>query len=355
MKPRSLPTAPDSEMRGTASSAASYASRPGGFSPSAQSRQRIRFVGLAWLLFAAWPLVAGNDYILSLGIFFFINLLLIGGLNLIMGFGGQISLCQAGFYGLGAYVSGVLAVKYGVPPLLGVLVATAGAALSALFIGLPALRLRGDYLAMATLGFNAILSVLFSELVSLTGGPNGLANIPPISLAGFKLDIASRFFWLAWGVSGLMMVMLSLLLSSRAGRALRAVAGSEIASGSMGIDPFRSKLAAFMFSAACAGLAGALYAHFNQYASPETFSFATSVLLVVMVALGGWGRYWGPLFGAAVFTAVPELLRKFQDAELLVFGAGMIVVLLYLPTGIAGFGTYLQAGLARLRASRRVS
>ena len=313
------------------------------FSPTAQSRQRIRHVGMLWLVFAAWPFVAGNDFVLSLGIYFFINLLLIGGLNLVMGYGGQISLCQAGFFGLGAYISGVLAVKYGVPPLLGVFVALVGSALSALIIGLPALRLRGNYLAMATLGFNAILSVLFNELVPLTGGPNGLANIPPISVAGLTFDTAGRFFWLAWLAGGAMMVLLAWLLASRAGRALRAVAGSEVAAASMGVDAFRSKLAAFMMSAACAGVAGALYAHFNQYASPETFSFSASVLLVVMVALGGWGHYWGPLFGAAVFTVVPELLRQFQDAELLVFGVGMIVVFLFLPAGIAGIAQRVRA------------
>jgi len=303
--------------------------------------------------------VAGNDYVLSLGVFFFINLLLIGGLNLVMGYGGQISLCQGGFFGVGAYVSGVLALKYGVPSALGVCAAIAGAALSAFVIGLPALRLRGNYLAMATLGFNAILSVLFNELVSLTGGPNGLSGIPPIGVAGFAFDSPGRFFWLAWAAGALLMALLAMLLASRAGRALRAVAGSEVAAASMGVDPFRSKLAAFMFSAACAGLAGALYAHFNQYASPETFNFSTSVLLVVMVALGGWGHYWGPVFGAALFTAVPELLRRFQDAELLVFGVGMIVVLLFLPSGVAGVSERIRARpagrrAASLRASGRI-
>src|SRR3982751_5793975 len=145
-------------------------------------RRRIRHVGLVWLLFALWPLIAGNDYVLSLGIYFFIHLLLIAGLNLVMGYGGQISLCQAGFFGLGAYVSGVLAVKAGWPPWIGLFAAPLGTALSALVPGLPALRLRGHYLAMATLGFNAILTVLFVELVPLTGGPNGLAAIPPIAI-----------------------------------------------------------------------------------------------------------------------------------------------------------------------------
>jgi branched-chain amino acid transport system permease protein len=312
-------------------------------SPAAQARRRLRGVVLVWLVLAAWPFVAGNDYVTSLGVAFFINLLLIAGLNLVMGYGGQISLCQAGFFGLGAYVSGALALKAGVPPWIGLVAAPFGTALAAFLIGLPALRLRGHYLAMATLGFNAILSVLFVELVPITGGPNGLAGIPPLRLGGYSLDGARRFFWLAWLVGGVLMALLAFLLSSRAGRALRAVAGSEIAAASMGVDPFRTKLLAFMASAAAAGVAGALYAHFNQYASPETFSFSASVLLVVMVALGGWGHYWGPLFGAALYTAVPELLRRFQDAELLVFGAGMVVVLLFLPDGIAGLGPRRRA------------
>lgn len=321
-------------------------------SPLQQRQQRAKLLLVVWAVFAAWPFVVANDYVLSLGIFFFINLLLLGGLNVAMGYAGQISLCQAGFFGLGAYVSGVLATRWGVPPMLGMVAAMLGAALSAFVIGLPALRLRGHYLSMATLGFNAILSVLFTELVSLTGGPNGLSGIPPVSLFGLELDTPERFFWLAWGSGLVMMLLIASLLASRPGRALRAVAGSEIAADSMGIDPFRSKLSAFIVSAVCAGLAGSLYAHFNQYASPETFSFAASVLLVVMVALGGWGHFWGPVCGAAVFTAVPELLRRVHDAELLVFGAGMILVMLYLPGGIASLGTLLLHR-RRLMAARR--
>jgi branched-chain amino acid transport system permease protein len=287
-------------------------------------------------------------------VFFFINMLLIGGLNLVMGYGGQISLCQAGFFGLGAYISGVLSLRYGVPSLLGLVLALAGSTVAALLIGLPALRLRGHYLAMATLGFNAILSVLFVELVPLTGGPNGLAGIPPFRLLGFEFDTPARFFWLAWGAGLILMLLVASLLASRAGRALRAVSGSEVAADSMGIDPFRTKLKAFMFSAACAGVAGALYAHFNQYASPETFSLSTSVLLVVMVALGGWGHFWGPVLGAALFTVVPELLHRFQDAELLVFGIGMVLVLLYLPDGLAGVPQRWKTVLLALKRSDAV-
>jgi branched-chain amino acid transport system permease protein len=196
---------------------------------------------------------------------------------------------------------------------------------------------------MGTLGFNAILTVLFNELVPLTGGPNGLAGIAPFGLFGFELDTPLRFFFVAWLLAGVVMLLILNLVAGRIGRGLRAISGSEIAAGALGIDTFRFKVAAFSLSAGFAGLAGAMYAHFNMYASPETFSFFTSVLLVVMVALGGWGSYWGPVFGALIYTAMPELLRKFQDAELFLFGLCMIIVLLYLPGGIAALLTRRRA------------
>ena len=308
---------------------------------------RIR-LGLLWLVFLAWPFVAPNDYILSLGVAFFINLILIASLNLVMGYAGQISLCQAAFFGLGAYISGVLNVKAGITPGVGVWIAIAGTTLAAALIALPTLRLRGHYLAMGTLGFNAILSVLFNQLIPLTGGPNGLSGVDPFSAFGFALDTPQRFFFLAWAVSGVVMLLLMNLLAGRIGRALRAIAGSEIAASALGVNTFRLKVATFSLSAGLAGLAGSLYVHFNLYASPETFSFFASVLLVVMVALGGWGAYWGPVFGALIYTAVPELLREFQDAELLIFGLAMIAVLLYLPGGVTGL-------LRRIGARRAIS
>jgi branched-chain amino acid transport system permease protein len=177
--------------------------------------------------------------------------------------------------------------------------------------------------------------VLFVELVPLTGGPNGLSGITPYALFGIDLDTPARFFWLAWGVTAVVMWLLLNLYLSAQGRALRAIEGSEIGANTLGVHTLAYKVVAFTLSAALAGLAGALYAHFNLFASPETFGFGTSVLLVVMVALGGSGLYWGPFFGAVIFTAVPELLRKFQDVELLVFGMCMIAVLLFFPGGIA--------------------
>lgn len=293
-------------------------------------------LGAVWILLAGFPLVATNDFVVSLGIMFCINLILIASLNTIMGFCGQISLSHGAFYGLGAYTSGILSAKLAVEPWIGVPLGMLVAGLSAVVIGLPALRLRGHYLAMATLGFNAIIFVLFNELVGLTGGPNGLLGVGPFSLAGNALFSLDSMYWVVWAAAGLVMLAILNLIRSRVGRALRALAASEIGADALGVNVFRYKLVVFVLTAAMAGLAGGLYVHYNQFASPETFGFFTSVMLVVMVALGGWGRYWGPLFGAAIFTVVPELLRAFGDLELFLFGLSMILVMLFMPGGVAG-------------------
>lgn len=294
-----------------------------------------RRLAVVWALMLAWPLISPNDYVLSLGVAFLINLLLVASLNLAMGYTGLISLCHGAFFGLGAYISGVLSAKYGVSPWFGIVAGTLGTAAAATLIAVPTLRLRGHYLAMGTLGFNAILGVLFVELVPLTGGPNGLIGIEPFTIAGLSLDTPGRFFVFAWVICFVVMFVLLNLVTGPIGRNLRAIAGSEIVADTLGVDTVRLKIMLFSFSAAIAGLAGAFYAHFNLFASPETFGIFSSVLLVVMVALGGPGTYWGPFFGALIFTAVPELLRSLQDAELLIFGVCMVVVLLYFPGGVA--------------------
>ena len=302
-----------------------------------------------WLALLAIPLVGLNDYLVSLGTSFLINLVLIAGLNVLIGYCGQISLGHAGFFGSGAYSAGILSAKLGLNPWLGLPVACVVSAFAALVIGIPALRLRGHYLAMATLGFNAILAVLFDQLVSWTGGPNGLLGVKALAFGSFALNNQARIFPLVWLCAGLVMLALLNLIQSRVGRAIRAVATSEIAAGSLGIDAFRYKLTVFVLTAAMAGLAGSLYVESNLYASPESFGFSSSILLVAMVALGGWGRYGGAILGALIYTGAPELLRTFQDAQLLIFGAGMIAVLLFFPSGLAGAGDRIARVLLRYR------
>jgi branched-chain amino acid transport system permease protein len=304
---------------------------------------------LLWLFLLAVPFVAPNDYLVSLGNLFLINVILIASLNLLMGYGGQISLGHAGFFGLGAYVSGILSARLGVSAWIGLPAAVAVTVLGALVIGIPVLRLRGLYLSMATLGWNAILLVLFNRLVDLTGGPNGLLGVAPFALPHFPLNTDLREFPLVWAVSFIIMLAILHLLHSRVGRALRAVATNELGAEALGIDSARIKLLAFVVSAGMAGIAGSLYVHINQFASPETFSIPNSILLVVMVALGGSGTFWGPVLGALIYTAVPQLLLNYEDAELMLFGFGMLVVLIVFPRGLSG----LPAALRDWRAGRK--
>jgi branched-chain amino acid transport system permease protein len=309
-----------------------------------------RLLLIVWLTMLVVPFAAPNAYFVSLANMMLINLILIASLNLLMGYGGQISLGHAGFYGLGAYVSGVLGVKFGLGAWIGLPAAALLTGLAALLIGIPALRLRGLYLSMATLGWNAILVVMFNRLIDLTGGPNGLLGVRPFAFGRFALDTDARQFPLLWLVSLLVMLAILNLLRSGTGRALRAVATNELGADAVGIDSFRTKLLVFVLSAGMAGIAGSLYVHVNQFASPETFSVSNSILLVVMVAIGGSGLYWGPLFGALIFTAVPPLLLEYEDAELMLFGFAMLVVLIASPTGIAGLPAILRRWLARRRS-----
>lgn len=293
-------------------------------------------VAVLWAAFLLPPLLVQNAYLVSLANAYLISLILIASLNLVMGVCGQISLGQAGFFGVGAYASGVLNAKFGVSAWFGLLAALAASGLCAFVVGLPTLRLRGHYLAMATLGANAILLVLFNRLVGLTGGPNGLLGVGPFALGSLPLASDSQVFPVLWLVSLMVMLALCNVLDSRQGRAMRALAESEIGAASLGIDTFRTKLAAFTVSGALAGLAGSLYVHVNQFVSPETFSVQTSILLLVMVAVGGAGRFWGPFAGALLYVAIPQLLLGYDDIELLVFGAALIFVLIAFPGGLAG-------------------
>jgi branched-chain amino acid transport system permease protein len=304
---------------------------------------------LIWLVLLVVPFVAPNAYVISLANVALINVILVASLNLLMGFGGQISLGHAGFFGLGAYASGIINVKLGLSPWIGLPMAALAASLAALIVGIPALRLRGLYLSMATLGWNAILVVLFNRLIGLTGGPNGLLGVRPFSIAGIPLDTEARAFPLVWLVSLLVMLAILNLLRSRTGRALRAVATNELGADAAGVDSFKTKLLFFVLTAAMAGIAGSLYVHINQYASPETFDISAAILLVVMVALGGSGTYWGPVIGALILTVVPQLLLDYEDAELMLFGMGMLIVLIVFPGGLARLPDALMSRFARAR------
>ena len=236
---------------------------------AASNRAFVVVFGLLGLAALASP----NHYILGLVVLFCIYWILVASLNLLMGYAGQISLAHAAFFGLGAYASGILSAKFGWSPWAGLAASVGVASASALLIGYPSLKLRGHYLAMATLGFNAIVSVFFVELYSLTGGPEGLSNVPGLKLAGFSLKGPLWFFLVAALATLVILLLARNVIESRHGRAFRALASSELAAASLGVDVFRTKLFVFVLSAAMASVAGWLYVHFNNFCSPESFNF----------------------------------------------------------------------------------
>jgi branched-chain amino acid transport system permease protein len=291
-----------------------------------------------WTLFAALVLVLAvgldNEYYFTLLNFIGIHTLLVVGLNLLLGYAGQISLGHAAFFGLGAYTSGILTATYGVNPWLALLTGLVISGGAALLIGIPALKLRGYYLAMATLGFGIIVYIILNEAQPLTGGPSGLSGIPSLSLAGFPLNTARRLYLLIWCTVGVILALSANLVKSRAGRALRALHDSEAAAESLGVDTARMKLKIFVWSALYASLAGSLYAHSLNFIAPSSFGFMFSIKLVTMVVLGGMASIWGSLLGAGVLTVLPEALTAFHDFEVVIFGAILMVVMIFLPRGL---------------------
>ncbi len=291
-----------------------------------------------WLLFALGVVLVrlglANNYYFTLLNIIGIHAILVVGLNLLLGYAGQISLGHAAFFGLGAYTSGILTATYGINPWLALPAGLVLSGTAAFLVGVPALKLRGYYLAMATLGFGIIVYIIFNQTQEWTGGPSGLSGIPSLSLAGFPLDRPDRLFLLIWTALGVILLLSANLVDSRLGRALRALHDSEAAAQSLGVDTARAKLIIFVWSALYASLAGSLYAHTLNFIAPTVFGFMFSIKLVTMVVVGGMASIWGSLLGATVLTILPELLVVFHDYEIIIFGGILMGVMIFLPRGL---------------------
>jgi branched-chain amino acid transport system permease protein len=294
-----------------------------------------RHAGLAALAVAValLPLGLANNYYYEVAILVGLNAVVCVGLNLLIGYAGQISLGHAGFFGLGAYGSAILTARYGWPPLVALGTATVAVALLALAIGRPILRLRGHYLAMATLGMGIIISIVIVTEDRYTGGPDGM-SVPPLAVAG--LALAGERAWY-WAVGALLLVAVWLaqnLIDSPHGRALRALHGSEVAAEVGGIDSARHKVRVFVISAVYAAVAGSLTAHYAGFITPAKVSFFHSIELVTMVVFGGMASTFGAVVGAAVLTVLPQALTVFKEYEMVVFGAVMMLTMIFMPRGL---------------------
>jgi len=290
--------------------------------------------GALALFLALVPLILRNPYHRELLNLIGLNVLVVLGLNLFIGFAGQISLGHAAFFGLGAYGSAILTTALGLPawPAMGfTALAVAGLALG---IGIPTLRLHGHYLAMATLGFNYVWHIILVEWDRVTGGPSGLAGIPSLTLLGLPIDTELRFHYLIWSVVLVALLLCRNLLHSGVGRGLAALAQDEVAAACLGVDVQRSKIKTFVLSAVFASVGGSFYAHYFGYVNPDAFGIFKSVDLVIMVVVGGLGSVWGTLFGAAFITVLPHWLDFLSDYFDLVHGLLLVLILLFLPQGL---------------------
>ncbi|MCK5329184.1 MAG: branched-chain amino acid ABC transporter permease [Candidatus Latescibacteria bacterium] len=288
------------------------------------------------IVLALLPVLVRNPYYLGVLVFVGIYSLITIGLSMLMGYAGQISLGHAGFFAIGAYTSGLLTTKGGVPPIFAFFAAMLLTACVAFLIGVPSLRLRGHYLAMATLGFGEIVHIALNASVDLTGGPSGFGEIPRIALGGLLVESALSRYYLVYAL-----VITALLLSlnivhSRVGRALRSIHGSEVAASAMGVNTARYKVQVFVLSAVYASVAGSLYAHFITFISPGSFDLTFSVLLVTMVVIGGMSSVWGALMGTVLLGLLPEVLRGFKDYDILIYGAILLLMMMFMPEGLFG-------------------
>ncbi len=271
----------------------------------------------------------------SLMIFIGINTIVTVGLCLLMGYTGQVSLGQAAYYGLGAYFSAVLTKTYDVNPWLAMLIAAAATGAFAYVIGYPIFRLRGNYLAMATLGIGIIMWILFRQLSQFTGGPDGMAGIPYLSIDGFVFDTSFKRYYLVWGFCLAILLISQNIVNSRAGRALRAIHGSESAAESIGIDVDKFKVKVFVLSAVYASVAGSLFVHHLRFVSPQPFDFLASVKFVVMAVIGGLASVWGAIFGAGATRILSdELLLRFGEWDVAIYGLILMLIMIFMPEGL---------------------
>ncbi|NMQ19367.1 high-affinity branched-chain amino acid ABC transporter permease LivM [Candidatus Competibacter phosphatis] len=324
-----------------------------------RTRQQPRYRTLLWmlLLIAAviWPFTASRgavDVVTLALIYVMLGL----GLNIVVGFAGLLVLGYAAFYAVGAYTYALLAQHYGLSFWLSLPVAGVLAALTGFLLGLPVLRLRGDYLAIVTLGFGEITRLLLNNLNVLTGGPDGIGNIPRPTLFGlefgrrasegnatfhefFGIDYSGEHAVIFLYLLGLALVVLILFVINRLqrmplGRAWEALREDEIACRSLGLNPTVIKLSALTLSAAFAGLAGAFFAARQGYINPESFTFIESAMVLAIVVLGGMGSQLGVMLAAIAITALPELAREFNEYRMLAFGLVMVLMMIWRPQGL---------------------
>lgn len=294
------------------------------------------------LLFAVPLLLAGNPFHVHLAVLICINIIFVNGLSLISR-AGQLSFCHAAFMGVGAFVAVICTTRLQAPFLLSVLAGVVASMLAAYLLGAVILRLQGVYFVLVTFCFGELFRLVLLEGGNVTGGANGIANIPPAHMLGVTFDSKLSFYYLAAACACASIVLLIALFKTPQGHALDAVGENPELAEASGISIQGLQMFAFVLGSAFAGFAGALLAHYVGFVSPESFNQHISVAAIIMLVIGGRGSVLGPILGAVIMTPLPELFRSAIETQNILYGITLILVLKFLPMGLVGVGVRLRS------------
>jgi branched-chain amino acid transport system permease protein len=280
--------------------------------------------------------VFSSGYVIHVATEVLIFVPLVIGQNLITGNSGQISMGHAGFYGVGAYIAAVLAVNVGIAPVWTLLLATIGGGLAGVLVGLPAIRVSGDYLFVVSMGFNLMFVDVVTNWLPVTGGSAGLPGVPALSIGPLEAGDPTTFYYVTLALCAVVVVLSLLIQSSRFGHTIEALRDDTLAVTTFGVRSGPIRVSVFGIAAAMAGLSGALLAYFSGVVSPADFGLATSILIFEMAIIGGLGTVRGAILGAAILIVLPELLRPLLNYQVGIGGAAVVLLMIVRPQGLLG-------------------
>ncbi|MGI9951040.1 branched-chain amino acid ABC transporter permease [Moorellaceae bacterium AZ2] len=298
------------------------------------------------------PLMVPNPYLLHVIVLSLMYAILATSLNLVTGYSGLLSLGHQAFFGIGAYTSALLCVDLNIPVPLAMLVGGMAAAIGALGIGSITLRFRSAYFVISTIAFAEMLRIVCLNWYSLTRGPLGIANIPPLSLGQFSIDTPAKAYYLVLFLLVLSIVVTWRIVHSHLGRVLVGLRDAEYVAKSVGIDPTKHLLLSVVVSGFMAGLAGSFYAHYVKFLSPDVLYFSVAVNMIIMVVGGGMGTIEGPVLGAFLFTFLPELLRSSAEYRLIIYGLLLVIIVRFLPGGVWSLVLMCKSKLSSIQPAR---
>lgn len=304
------------------------------------------FYAAAFIALALLPQLITVKYYLHLSILGLVWVIAAQGQNLIQGYTGYVSIVQAGFMGIGAYSTALMGIHFGLPTWLTILLAPLVTAVFAVATGYPSLRVKGHYFAIVTLAFNLVIFIVLMNFTELTEGEAGITGIAKPQSSLFDFNDRNVYYYFVLVIAVLMTALAALIVRSRIGQTLIAIRQNEDLVGAMGIAAWKYKLFAFVTSAAFAGLAGAIYAHYQSFINPEIFGVAQSLDAILAVIIGGSGTIVGPVIGAFFVVFLPEYLRFADSFRLILYGLILVLATIFMPRGIVGVGSDVWARLA---------